>query len=210
MALPRFAPNSANGIHQVVMRQNLRRAIFLDRDGVINRSRVIDGKAYAPRRLEDFRLLPGVRNAMLDLTTAGFVLVVVTNQPDIGNALVEASVVEAMNDRLRRETPVMDIYCCPHSQKVKCDCRKPAPGMLLMAAHEHGIALSASYMVGDRPSDVECGRRAGCKTVFIDRGYREILGESADLVASSLPQATRLILSDSMIELNAGAGLQSF
>jgi len=178
----------------VVTSQALRRAIFLDRDGVINRSLVIDGKAYAPRRPEDFRLLPGSRAAMHDLAAAGFVLFVVTNQPDIGNGLVEASVVEAMNERLRRETPVTAVYCCPHSQKAGCECRKPSPGMLLAAAREYGIDLATSYMVGDRPSDIECGRRAHCRTIYIDRGYREKLEGRADLKARSLSHAARLIL----------------
>jgi D-glycero-D-manno-heptose 1,7-bisphosphate phosphatase len=175
----------------------LRRAAFLDRDGVILRSTVRAGKPYAPRRLEDCRLLPGARAAIDDLKRAGLLVIVVTNQPDIGNGLVEASVVEQMHARLRRTLAVDDIRMCPHRQDAGCDCRKPRPGMLRDAARAHGIDLARSFMVGDRASDVEAGAAAGCYTVFLDRRYGENAGRDirADVTVRSLPEAARHLLS---------------
>lgn len=181
-------------------------AVFLDRDGVLNRALVRDGKAYAPRSMRDFRLLPGTAKAVAALRGAGFRTVVVTNQPDIGNGLVDRATVEAMNDRLRSRTGVDDIMVCPHRQDMGCACRKPAPGMLLSAAR-HGIDLGRSYMVGDRWSDVAAGRAAGCFTIFIDRGYREGCPETPDAVAASLPAAVGLILSRSRRSLDAAPWL---
>jgi len=173
----------------------LRRAVFLDRDGVINRSLVRDGKPYAPRRLTDFRLLPGAANAVRALQEAGLLVIVVTNQPDIGNGLVAAATVEAMHETLRRRAPVDDIFLCPHAQGDGCDCRKPKPGMLLQAAARWCIDLPHSFLVGDRRGDIVAGQVAGCYTIFIDRGYVEGPPREADHYATSLPSAVRKILS---------------
>ncbi|EWY42515.1 D-alpha,beta-D-heptose 1,7-bisphosphate phosphatase [Skermanella stibiiresistens SB22] len=173
-------------------------AVFLDRDGVLNRALVRDGKAFAPRRLQDFRLLPGSAAAVATLRRAGFPTIVVTNQPDIGNKLVDPAIVAAMNDRLRRRAPVDDILVCPHGQTEGCSCRKPKPGLLRDAAARHGIDLSISYMVGDRWSDVAAGRQAGCFTILIDRGYREGCPERPDAVVATLPAAVALILARSL------------
>lgn len=173
----------------------LRRAVFLDRDGVINRSTVRGGKPYAPRRLEDFRLLPGVVKAVAALRRGGFLVVVVTNQPDIGNGLVAAGVVDAMHDKLRSRLRVDDIRVCPHRQDAGCTCRKPRPGMLLDAAKALGIDLARSYMVGDRTGDVVAGKAAGCYTILIERGYSEPALAVPDDRAKSLPAAATRILS---------------
>ncbi len=169
-------------------------AVFVDRDGVLNRSAVRDGKPYAPRRLEEFRLLPGVAAAVADLKAAGLLVIVVTNQPDIGNGLVEATVVEAMHARLAAKAPVDEIRVCPHSQSAGCDCRKPRPGMLLAAAEAWNVDLAESYMVGDRAGDVVAGRAAGCYTVFVDRNYRETPSLAFDAKVRSFPEAARAIL----------------
>ena len=172
-----------------------RQAVFLDRDGVINRCEVRNGKPYAPRRLEDFRLLPRVLSAVQSLKRANFLVIVVTNQPDIGNRLVDGDTVEAMHKRLRARLPVDDIKVCPHRQDENCGCRKPKPGMLLEAARQWKIDLSSSYMVGDRCSDVVAGQSAGCYTILINRGYREGKCPKPDSMINSLPAAVRLILS---------------
>ena len=172
----------------------MRRAVFLDRDGVINRSAVRGGKPYAPRRIEDFRLLPGVARAVIDLKRAKFLVVVVTNQPDIGNGLVSASTVEAMHARLKSRVPVDDIRVCPHRQDAGCACRKPKPGMLRAAARRWNIDLQNSYMVGDRAGDIVAGKAAGCYTLLINRRYSEPLAK-ADWTVGSLPAAVRSILS---------------
>lgn len=171
-----------------------RPAVFLDRDGVINRSEVRDGKPYSPRQLEDFCLLPGVPAAITSLKRAGFLIIVVTNQPDIGNGQVDPNAVAAMHDKLRQRLPVDSIEMCPHRQVEGCPCRKPKAGMLTAAASRLHIDLAGSFMVGDRWSDVVAGHTAGCYTVFVNRGYREALQIQPDAVATSLPAAARLIL----------------
>jgi D-glycero-D-manno-heptose 1,7-bisphosphate phosphatase len=171
------------------------RAVFLDRDGVINRCEVRNGKPYAPRRLEDFRLLPGVKNAVRALKRANFLVIVVTNQPDIGNGLINGVIVEAMHQRLKERLQVDDIKVCPHRQSENCACRKPKPGMLLEAAKQWDINLRQSYMIGDRSSDIVAGQAVGCYTVFMDRGYREDMCAKAHVNIRSLPAAVRLILS---------------
>ncbi len=179
-----------------------RSAVFLDRDGVLNRAEVRNGKAYAPRRLEDFRLLPGTAGAVRALHDMGLVTVVVTNQPDIGNGHVERHIVEAMHTRLRREMPLDAIEMCPHPKEHDCACRKPKPGLLLAAADRLGIDLARSFLVGDSARDIVAGRAAGCYTFFVDRGYRDSPPPNADAVVSSLRAAVRRI-----IEVASPAGL---
>jgi len=173
-----------------------RPAVFLDRDGVLNRSLVRDGRPYAPRTLSDFHILPEAPAALTRLKAAGYLLVVVTNQPDIGNALVAPSIVETMHDLLRAALPVDDIRCCPHTREDGCSCRKPRPGMLLDAAAEWDIDLAASVMIGDRAGDMAAGRAAGCgRCVFIDRGYVETgANVDADIVAPDLGEAVARLL----------------
>jgi D-glycero-D-manno-heptose 1,7-bisphosphate phosphatase len=170
-------------------------AVFLDRDGVLVRAPVVDGKSYAVRRLEDFRLLPGAARAVGALRAAGFKIVVVTNQPDIGNGLVTADLVAAMHDRLRRKLAPDAIELCPHRPDENCLCRKPKSGMIQAAARRLNIDLSSSFMVGDRWSDIVAGHAAGCYTIFIDRRYRETLKMAPDVSVSNLPSAVDVILS---------------
>ncbi len=169
-------------------------AVFLDRDGVINRSPVRNGKPYAPRRLEEFRLLPGVARATLRLRQAGFLIVVVTNQPDIGNGRVAAATVAAMHQKLRQRLAPDAIEMCPHAQGDGCACRKPRPGLLNRAARRFGIDFARSFLVGDRWSDVVAGQAVGCYTIFVDRGYRDGRPVSPDAVVASLPAAASLII----------------
>ena len=171
------------------------RAVFLDRDGVINRSEVRDDKPYAPRTLAEFRLLPGAVAAVRSLKRAGLLVIVVTNQPDIGNGLVNITVVNAMHEKLRRRMVLDEIMMCTHRQNEGCNCRKPKPGMLIAAARKCHIDLRRSFMVGDRWGDIIAGQAVGCYTVFINRGYKEQQLATPDGYARSLRSATRTILS---------------
>lgn len=171
-----------------------RRAVFLDRDGVLNRTRVVAGKPYPPETLAAFELLPGVIQACRELHAAGFLLIVATNQPDVGRGTQDRAVVEAMHEELRRLLPLHAIEVC-YDAGEPSDFLKPAPGMLLRAALEHQVDLSSSFMVGDRWKDVECGRSAGCTTLFVDCGYAERLRSLPDFTVSNLPEAAKLILS---------------
>ena len=171
-------------------------AVFLDRDGVVNRGYLRDGKSYAPRETKDFRLLPYAAKSIERLKEIGFLVIVVTNQPDINNGLVSIDAVNGMHSLLRRKTQVDDIFLCPHSQDENCDCRKPKPGMLIKAAEKYNIDLKRSFMVGDRASDISAGRQAGCKTIFINRNYREDGPLNPDFTAHSLRTATNFILNN--------------
>lgn len=151
----------------------MRRAVFLDRDGVLNQAFVREGKSYPPHRLEDFQLLEGVAEACALLEAAGFLLIVVTNQPDVGTGKQTRETVEAMHERLRALLPVHDVLACYHRQDEGCACRKPRPGMLLEGARRHGVDLTTSFLVGDRRSDIAAGQAAGCGCFFIDHQYRE-------------------------------------
>jgi D-glycero-D-manno-heptose 1,7-bisphosphate phosphatase len=172
----------------------MKRAVFLDRDGVLNRAVVRDGKPYPPAGLDEFELLPGVEGAAAALRAAGFLVVVVTNQPDVATGAQRREVVEAMHDRLRAGGLCDDIRTCYHTEADDCACRKPKPGMLLEAARELQIDLPRSFMVGDRWRDVAAGKAAGCTTYFIDYGYAEARAEQPDAVVSSLADAARRIL----------------
>lgn len=169
-----------------------RRAAFLDRDGVLNRSIVRDGRPYAPQRLEDFDILPEAAGAVARLKAAGYVVIVATNQKDIETGKTKRETLDAMHDRLRAAVAVDDIRVCTCIDE--CPCYKPNPGMLLEAARDWNIDLSASVMIGDRWRDIGAGRNAGCVTVFIDRGYAEDTRFTPDLTATDLADAVDRLL----------------
>lgn len=170
------------------------RAVFLDRDGVISRSMIRNGRPYAPTSLEDFEFLPGVGPAIQTLKDAGYRVIVVTNQPDVATGVQSRETVEAMHKKLRSEFPVDDIKVCLHVDADGCNCRKPKPGMLLEAALEWQIDLCESFMVGDRWRDVAAGKAVGCKTILVQADYDEQEAESPDAVVDSLPEACAFIL----------------
>src|ERR1022692_4591751 len=160
----------------------LRPAVFLDRDGTLNVQVLRDGRPFAAASLEEFRLFEGVPEACRALKAAGFLLVVVTNQPDVGRGTISEAVVDAMHARLRKLVPEIDrVEACYDSGRGEASLRrKPEPGMILDAAKALGIDLSRSWMVGDRWRDVDCGKRAGVRTVFIDFRYSEKFNSAPD------------------------------
>jgi D-glycero-D-manno-heptose 1,7-bisphosphate phosphatase len=175
----------------------MRRAVFLDRDGVINRAVLRHGKPYPPQGVEDFSIYPDAPRACQMLQEAGFVLVVVTNQPDVGRGLQSMDVVEAMHARMTAALPIDRIEACYEPDQETSRFHKPAPGMLLRAASQLSLNLAESYMVGDRWRDIDCGYAAGCTTVLIDRGYPEGLRREPHFRAGSLREAAEIILTDS-------------
>lgn len=182
-------------VHLLLGHVSMIRAIFLDRDGVLNRPFIRDGKSFPPMRLADFQLLEGVDVACKLLKQAGFLLVVVTNQPDVATGKQTLSVVQAMHLKLRSLLPVDDIFVCYHTDQHNCACRKPRPGMLLDAAQRHQVSLSHSFMIGDRWRDVQAGQSAGCSCFFIDYHYREKRPDGRFQSVSSLLEAAHLVLS---------------
>ncbi len=182
--MPQSAPDQY--IHQ--------RAVFLDRDGVLVRAMIRDGKPYPPVGLDDLEILPGVADALRRLHEAGYLLIVVTNQPDVARGTQTQAMVEAQNAAMRVILPLDDVRTCYHTDSDGCSCRKPLPGLLLAAAQECHIDLASSYMVGDRWRDVEAGLRAGCKTIFINYDYRESLRCRPHAQVVSLAEAADWIL----------------
>ena len=175
----------------------LRRAVFLDRDGTLNRAVIRDGKPYPPSTLAELEVFPDAPAALAALKAADFLLIVVTNQPDVARRIRSREEIEVLNAALRAMLPLDDIFTCYHDDPDHCGCRKPLPGLLVQAAAKHGIDLGASFMVGDLWRDVEAGRRAGCRTVFVDRGYPDAAPPGRpDHTVQSLAAAAEWILGE--------------
>ena len=175
----------------------MRRAVFLDRDGVLNQAVLRGGRPYPPASLAELTLLPGVRDACRALHQAGYLLVMVTNQPDIGRGTQTREAVDQMNAKLQHELQLDAIEVCPHDDADTCACRKPQPGLLTRAARTLDIDLAQSFLVGDRWRDVEAGQRAGVRTIFIDCQYQEKQPERPDQTVRNLAEAARWILGES-------------
>lgn len=172
-----------------------KRAVFLDRDGVLNEPVVRDGKPYPPDSVESMRISPGAPEALTALKESGFLLIVVSNQPDVRRGSRDVSEVERLNAVLAGSLPVDGFFMCYHDDADGCDCRKPKPGLLLRAASQYGIELKTSFMVGDRWRDIAAGQAADCTTVWIDRGYAERLPEPpAAARVASITDAAHWIL----------------
>lgn len=172
------------------------RALFVDRDGVLNANFVREGKAYAPRSFAEFRLLPGVEEALQRAKAAGFLVIVITNQPDVPNGITPRSEVDAMHAWLRAHLPIEDIRVCFHTDLDDCQCRKPEPGLLLDAAAQYDIDLKRSYMVGDRWRDILAGQAAGCCTILVDYGLAQEKPTRPDKTVGSLAEAINAILAE--------------
>ncbi|MEH2483597.1 D-glycero-D-manno-heptose 1,7-bisphosphate phosphatase [Nitrobacteraceae bacterium AZCC 2146] len=174
------------------------RAIFLDRDGVLNHPVIREGKSYPPARVEDLEIYEGLRDPLQRLKDRGFVLIVVTNQPDVGRGTTPRATVEGINDAIAREIPAIDKFMvCFHDNGDGCDCRKPRPGMLLAGAAEFDVDLARSYMIGDRRGDVEAGIAAGTRTIFVDRAYKETPPTNYHYKVSSTHEALTIIENES-------------
>lgn len=170
-------------------------AVFLDRDGVLNEAIVRDGVPYPPKSLNEVIVTTGAEAALRRLKNAGFLLLVVTNQPDIGRGQASFDEVNAINSHLASQLPLDDFFICPHDGADACDCRKPKPGLLEAGARKYDVDLTRSFMIGDRWRDVDAGHAAGCSTVWIDYGYRErASSHPPEKIVRSLPDAVDWIL----------------
>jgi D-glycero-D-manno-heptose 1,7-bisphosphate phosphatase len=180
----------------------LRPAVFLDRDGTLNHQLIRDGKPFPPQTVDQFNLFDDAPEACRRLAAAGYVLVVATNQPDVGRGTQSQAIVEAMHAKLRQGIPEIarvEVCYAPGNSAASADAqpdrrRKPEPGMLLDAARDLELDLSCSWMVGDRWRDIDCGQRAGVRTVFIDFGYAEELRAAPDFKVRSIAEAAKVIL----------------
>ncbi len=170
------------------------KVVFLDRDGVINRSVVIEGVPSPPKNHIEVEILSGVKEAIALLSKNGFQLIVVTNQPDVARGTETRESVESINNYLNKELGIKHWYVCFHDDMAECHCRKPKPGLLFSAAKELNLDLTKSFMVGDRWRDIAAGQAAGCKCYFVDHGYSEIPPTPPYTRVSSLIEAANLIL----------------
>jgi D-glycero-D-manno-heptose 1,7-bisphosphate phosphatase len=151
----------------------MNKAIFIDRDGVINQLVSRDGGMYSPRLVTDFQIFPSVPNAIKQIGGDGYLVVVVTNQPDISRGLLKPNVLDEMHQLLRAVCQVDAIYVCPHDNSDNCLCRKPLPGMLLQATTDLSIDLNNSWMIGDRATDMQAGNAVGLSNIFIASGQEQ-------------------------------------
>lgn len=170
------------------------RAVFLDRDGVLNNSMVRDGKPYPPASLAEVVLPSDAYTALQLLKSLGYLLIGATNQPDVAKGITSKNIVESINAKLMTELPLDEIRVCYHDDNDKCNCRKPLPGLLIEAAELYSIDLKKSFMIGDRWRDIEAGYHAGCKTVWLCQHYREREPAiPADYIATNLTDAAKWI-----------------
>jgi D-sedoheptulose 7-phosphate isomerase len=169
------------------------RAIFLDRDGVINKVIFSDGRPASPRKLEDFVFTDGIHQATRQLRENGFRIIVVSNQPDLARGKITEGLLDKMTQRIRKEIPIDDVYICPHDDVHQCACRKPKPGMLLQAAQKWNLDLTRSFIVGDTQKDMEAGKAAACKTILLDAPYNQ--DALCDFRAFSLRDALDIVKS---------------
>jgi D-glycero-D-manno-heptose 1,7-bisphosphate phosphatase len=174
----------------------MNRAVFLDRDGVINKAVIKNGKPYPPKNLDTLELIDNVKDLLHLLKKEGFKLIVVTNQPDVARKKISKRTVDLINNYLLNLLPIDNIETCFHDDSDNCICRKPLPGLILSSAKRYNIDLKKSYLIGDRWKDIAAGKAANCKTIFIDYNYDEINSIRADITTFSLKEAVEKILTD--------------
>ena len=177
--------------------QKRKPAVFLDRDGVINNAPIVDGTPTSVKSLDRLQILPRVNEALNILREAGFELVVVTNQPDVARGDLSRPVIESIHQQLRKELQIEHFYTCFHDDVDDCLCRKPKPGMLIVAAEDLDLDLRASFMVGDRWRDISAGQAAGCKNIFVDHSYSETKPQMPYIRVFSLFEAVHAIMEES-------------
>jgi D-glycero-D-manno-heptose 1,7-bisphosphate phosphatase len=170
-----------------------KRAVFLDRDGVLNAVTVQDQTPYPPHNVHEVHVLPRVSEALQTLKRLGFLLIVVTNQPDVARGTQTVAGVEAINATLAKQLPLDEFRVCYHDDADQCDCRKPKPGLLLAAAKARDIDLPASFLVGDRSGDILAGAAAGCRTFLVQRPYSNAAKCKPDFTVSDLSEAAQII-----------------
>ena len=171
----------------------MKRAIFLDRDGVVNKIIIRNNLPFAPTSFKELEILPGVKESISRLKKLNFICLVVTNQPDVSRGKIERRSVIEINNYLKDEIKLDDIFVCYHDDQDNCKCRKPKPGLLLEAAYKWNVDLIKSYMIGDRWKAIEAGQSVGCKTIFIDCDYEETKPKKPDFTTDSLINAVYII-----------------
>jgi D-glycero-D-manno-heptose 1,7-bisphosphate phosphatase len=176
------------------MRVKQRRAVFFDRDGVLNRALIKNGKPHSPHSLQELIIPEDALSALQSLKNQGFLLIGATNQPDVPRGNVSKETIETINNALLSQLPLDEIRVCFHDDADDCECRKPKPGLLTQTAKDYEIDLTKSFMIGDRWRDIAAGQQAGCKTIWLQCDYKEQKPKSPDYIATSLTEAANWIL----------------
>lgn len=171
----------------------MKRAVFLDRDGVLNKVKLINGRPHPPSEVREVEILEGVKEAIALLKTENFILVVITNQPDVARGQTTQLRVDKINSFIGNSLGIENFYTCSHDDHDDCDCRKPAPGLIFRAASELDLDISKSYFVGDRWRDIAASQAAGCRAFFIDYSYTEQQPQMPFTRVSSLFEAVQFI-----------------
>jgi D-glycero-D-manno-heptose 1,7-bisphosphate phosphatase len=176
----------------------MNKAVFLDRDGVINKAVVIDSKPFPPASINELEIIEGVKEGIAQLKEAGYIIIVATNQPDVARGKTALQKVQEINSFLESKLSIDEVYCCYHDGPDNCHCRKPKPGMLLDAAEKYRIHLQQSFMIGDRWRDIEAGKEAGVTTILIDYNYDE-KKTAPDFTAANFSEAVNYILQPQLL-----------
>ena len=171
----------------------MKKAVFLDRDGVINKAFIKDGKPTSPNSLDELEILPGVKESILKLKKLNFICLVVTNQPDVPRGKINKNNVIKINNFLKKKIELDDIFVCYHDDKDNCNCRKPKPGLLLQAGKKWNVDFKKSFMIGDRWRDIQAGEKVVCKTIYLDYNYKDIKPKNPDFITHKLLNAVYLI-----------------
>ena len=171
------------------------KAVFLDRDGVLNNSIIVDGKPYPPKSVEELVIPEGVSEGLHELSKQGYILIIITNQPDVARGKTSLKTVVSINNYLQQNLVIDDVFCCIHDDKDNCSCRKPRPGMILEAEDKWNIDIESSFMVGDRWKDIETGKNAGVITILIKHDYNEKFVEP-DYSCINFKEVTQIILTN--------------
>ena len=171
----------------------MKKAVFLDRDGVINKAFIKNGLPESPNSLSELKILPGVKESISRLKKLNFICLVVTNQPDVQRGKIKKNTIIKMNNFLKKKIELDDIFVCYHDDQDNCNCRKPKPGLLLQARKKWNVDFKKSFIVGDRWRDIQAGKKVGCKTIFLDYKYKDIKPKNPDFVTDTLLNATYII-----------------
>jgi D-glycero-D-manno-heptose 1,7-bisphosphate phosphatase len=170
-----------------------RKAVLLDRDGIINQPIIINGKPFPPSSLSEFELVDSIGVCLDLLRNRGYLLIIFTNQPDVARGKTRAAEVEGLHEFVRKRLPIDKIYSCYHDNSDNCECRKPKPGMIHKAEKDFDLDLSQCFVVGDRWRDIDAGTSAGCMTIFVDYGYDENLRKKPDYTVNKVLEITNII-----------------
>ena len=177
------------------------RAVFWDRDGIINQIEVKEGKSLSPRKFSDFKVFSFIKDLLIEVKSLGFINIIFTNQPDISRLLMDPKELQLMHDFLENNYQIAKIYCCPHSNEDNCKCRKPLPGMLISAIKDFCLNREKCYVIGDRINDVIAGDLANIKNLYLlEKSYSyngSVKKELPDFkVISSVEEIPNIIRSD--------------